>query len=55
MDNQDNYENDYRVAMEEVRRLRGVVRNFGEFYKKIEEAVEKRDWELVETALKEYE
>jgi len=54
MDNHDNYEGDYRASLEEVRRLRGVARDYGDFYGKIKEAALKKNWELIETALKEH-
>ena len=49
----DNYENDYNAAMREVRRLRGVAREFTDFYNKVKEAFTEQDWALIEAALKE--
>ena len=49
----DNYENDYNSAMREVRRLRGVAREFSDFYNKVKEAFNEKDWTLIEEALKE--
>ena len=51
----DNYENDYREALKEVRRLRGVAREYEEFYRNIKTALENKDWVLIEKALKESE
>ena len=51
----DNYEKEYNQAIKEVRRLRGVVREYEEFYRNIKTALENKDWELIEKALKESE
>jgi hypothetical protein len=48
----DNYEDDYNAAMREVRRLRGVAREYSYFYDKIKEAFEQQNWELVQKVLK---
>ena len=51
----DNYEKDYNEAMKEVRRLRGVAREYADFYEKVKAAFENQNWELIEKALKESE
>lgn len=45
------YENDYRAAMKEVNRLRGIAREYSSFYDKIKEAYEKQDWDLIKKAI----
>lgn len=49
--NQDNYESYYRAAIEEVRRLREVAREYAEFYNKVKEALENQDWDAVTAAI----
>lgn len=46
----DNYERDYNEAMKEVRRLRGVAREYSGFYNMVKEALEKQDWDAVKAA-----
>lgn len=37
--------------MEEVRRLRGVAREYAEFYNKVKKVFENRDWDAVAAAI----
>lgn len=48
-------ENYYRTALEEIRRLRSVARNYSAFYNKIKDAFDKQDWEIIKQSLKEFE
>jgi hypothetical protein len=50
-----NYEADYESAMREVRRLRAIVRDYSNFYNRVKEALDKKDWELIEKILREFE
>lgn len=50
-DSHDNYEDEYRSALREVNRLRGIAREYGVFYDKVKESLEKKDWTAIETAI----
>jgi len=53
MDN-DTYERYYESAMRELNRLRAVVREYAQFYRKIKEAAESQDFEHIKEILEEF-
>ena len=43
-------ENKYNAAVREIKRLRGVAREYSGFYTKVKEAFDKHDWDAVKAA-----